>query len=193
VASDVGTPPVPSRCVVHPSRRAVDDCPVCGRARCAADATEWDVRGCAACGAQPRPRRGAPPSTVELAVRGGLAGLVVAVLGGFVATQYVDTRYFAVVAPGLVGLAAAWAVTAAARPWAARQRVAPLVVASAAALLGTGLGFRLVPGGQSLVGPAGEVGPPYLAAVVGVLAWPLVFAPPSRTRRAHPDGRGIDS
>jgi hypothetical protein len=129
-------------------------------------------------------------------VRAGLAATAAALAGGFVATEYVGTRYFSVVAPGLVGLAAAWAVSAAAGPVAGRRRAVLLVVAAAAAIVGTALGFRLVPGGQSLFTPWGDVGPPYLAAVVGVVVWPAVFGSGPRRdgrRRGQPAGRGSDS
>lgn len=184
---------VGARCVVHPGRVATDTCPVCERPRCAVDAAQWRAGGCAACVAD-RPAR-VPTGERELLVRAGLAGLVVALLGGFVATQYVDTRYFSVVAPGLVGLATSWAVSAATgRSSSGRRTWAFVAIACVAAVFGTALGFRLVPGGQSLVSPIGEVGPPYLAAVVGALAWPALFGPqPRGSRRGQPDGRGTDS
>ena len=182
-----------ARCVVHPGRVASDACPVCARPRCAVDATRWGDSGCAACAATRGMRRGPAPDR-ELLVRAGLAGVAVALLGGFVVTQYVGTRYFSVVAPGLVGLAASWAVSAAATRLAAHRRVVVLVIAAIAGLVGTGLGFRLVPGGQSLVSPIGDVAPPYLASVVGALAWPLLFGPQTRRPgRGQPAGRGTDS
>jgi hypothetical protein len=112
-------------------------------------------------------------------VRAGLAALAVSMLGGWVAAQYVDTQYFAVVAPALVGLGCAWAATAAGGRMPARVAVA---LAGVAAVLGTGLSDRLVPGGQNLLVPASHRLPPYLAAVLGALAWPVLFGPP-RTRR----------
>jgi hypothetical protein len=114
-------------------------------------------------------------------------------LGGAVATQYVDVHIFATVAPGLVGLAVAWAASAAAgRPaGAAGWRVG--VIAAVMAVLSAGLAFRLVTGGQDPLGSVGDVGPPYLAAVLGTLAWPLLFGPPKRGRvdagADQPDGR----
>lgn len=113
----------------------------------------------------------------ELLVRAGLAALLAGLVGGFVATQYVDAHVLSLLAPGLVGLAAAWSVGAAAGGgWVAT------VVAGAGAVLGTALGFRLVPGGQSPFHPLPEVGPPYLCAVLGAVLWPLVFGPPRRGR-----------
>jgi hypothetical protein len=119
------------------------------------------------------------PSVTERVVRAGLAALVVSMLGGWVAAQYVDTQYFAVVAPAIVGLGCAWAASAAGARLPARVAVA---LASVTAVLGTGLSDRLVPGGQNLLLPASHRLPPYLAAVLGALAWPLLFGPP-RARR----------
>jgi hypothetical protein len=98
-------------------------------------------------------------------------------LGAWVAAQYVDTAYFSLIAPGLVGLACGWAAFAAGA--GARARV--LVVLSAAAgILATALSYRLVPGGQNLFLPPSHRLPPYLAAAVGALAWPVLFAAPRR-------------
>lgn len=172
--SAVGTAAGP-RCAVHPARRAADACPVCRRPRCGADAMAYADRGCAACvdaGHSPTPT---PVS--ERVVRSGLGALAVAYVGAWVAAQYVDTQYFAVIAPGLVGLGCAWAASAAGRRLPARL---VLTLAATAAVLGTALSDRLVPGGQNLFLPASHRLPPYLAAVVGALAWPVLFGPPRR-------------
>src|SRR3954452_16077883 len=75
-----------SRCAVHPARRAVDDCPVCGRPRCGTDAVAFGRSGCPACAATAVhvPDAG----RAELLVRAGLAALSVAMLGGWIGTQY---------------------------------------------------------------------------------------------------------
>ena len=164
-----------TRCAVHPSRRAADACPVCARPRCGADAATYSRRGCAACVDAPAPPP--RPTVGERLVRAALACFGVAFAGGWVAAQYVDTQWFALVAPALVGLACAGAATSASGP--PRMR-ASLVVAAAMAVLATGLSDRLVPGGQNLFLPASHRLPPYLAAVLGALAWPLLFPPPKR-------------
>jgi len=166
------------RCSVHPARRAADRCHVCDRPRCGADAAEHGEAGCAACRETPAAILPARPG--ELWVRCALAGLAVAFVGGWIAAQYVDTQYFATVAPGLVGLAAAWATSAAA------PRLPPrltLSVAVAAGLIGTALSDRLVPGGQNLFAPPGHRLPPYAAVIIGVAAWRLLFAQPARGTR----------
>jgi hypothetical protein len=169
-----------SRCAAHPARRAVDSCPVCGRPRCGADAAGYAGLGCPAC-ASTRPPAPAP-RLAELAVRAGLAAFAIALLGGWIGTQYVRNKGFSWIAPGLVGLAAAWAAGAAGG--AAPRRVTSLVAAGAA-VLSAALAFRVyVAGGLSPLHPAGRVLPPYVAAVVGVLAWPLLFGP---TGRRHDD------
>jgi hypothetical protein len=106
--------------------------------------------------------------------------MAAAYVGGWIAAQYVDTQYFAVLAPGLVGLACGWAASAAAGTSRARWRS---VLAIVGGLLATALSDRLVPGGQNLFLPPGHRLPPYVGAVVGALAWPLLFGPPRPARR----------
>jgi len=171
-----------NRCALHPARLAVGNCPRCARPRCGADAASYGERGCGACVATVAAAPGAPYA--ERTVRAGLAAFAVALVGGWIATQYVDVQFFSVVAPGLVGLATGWAASAAAGgPRDARLRRTTLLVAAFAAVLSAGLAFRLeAGGGQDPVSSWHEVGPPYLAAIFGTLAWPIVFAPPARKR-----------
>jgi hypothetical protein len=165
-----------ARCAVHPARRAADACPVCGRPRCGADAAVYAAAGCAACAVTDAASE--PPVTAaEQVVRAGLAAVALAFAGAWVAAQYVDTQYFALIAPALVGLGCAWAASAAGRGLPMRV---VLIVAGVTAVLGTALSDRLVPGGQNLFLPASHRLPPYLAAVVGALAWPVLFGPPRR-------------
>lgn len=170
------------RCALHPARLAVDSCPRCNRPRCGADAASYRSTGCAACLAAVETPAGPPVPYAERLVRAGAAAFVVALLGGWVGTQYVDVHVFSVVAPGLVGLATGWAAAAAAGgPADVRLRRVTLLVGAIAAVLSAGLAFRLESGGgEDPVGSWGEVGPPYLAAVLGTLAWPIVFGPPAR-------------
>jgi hypothetical protein len=173
-------PRVDARCAVHPARLAADRCPICGRDRCGADASIHGEQGCAACVTS---RRGARPAgLLEVVTRAGLAGLAAALAGGWVATQHVGVHLMSLFAPGLVGLAASWATAAASAARDVRQRRAVLAVAAVAALLGTALAYRLFP--LSPLHPVDQVGPPYLAALGGVLAWPLIFgSTPSRRGR----------
>jgi len=115
----------------------------------------------------------------ELRVRAALAGLAIAYVGGWVATQYVRVHLMSLAAPAVVGVGAAWAVTAAG---ARRVRPAALTwgLAVAAALLGTALGFVLTPGGEDPLQRWSLVAGPYLAAVAGVAAGRLVFGPARR-------------
>ena len=175
------------RCALHPARPAHDECPVCGRPRCLADARAFGGGGCAACAA-PAPGAGHRcAGRLELAVRAGLAGLAVAYLGGWIATQYVRVHLMSLAAPAVVGLAAAFVVPRAARRL--RPSYAVWVAAVAAALLGTALGFALTPGGQNPLRQWGVVGGPYLAALAGVAAGPAVFGSPRR-RQGDADGDG---
>jgi hypothetical protein len=116
-----------------------------------------------------------------------LAGLAVAFVGGWIATQYVRVHLMSLAAPALVGLAAALAVPAAAR--GLRPRPLTWVVVVAAALLGTALGFALTPGGQDVWRPWRIVGGPYLAALAGVVAGPVLF-PARRPAGSRPRRRG---
>jgi hypothetical protein len=172
-----------SRCATHPARRAVDVCPVCDRPRCGADAAGFAVAGCPACVTSV----GDAPSagTTELLVRAGLATLAVALVGGWIGTQYVRNRGFSLIAPAIVGMAAAWAASAAVGGSARLSRRLASALAAAAAVLSAALAFRVyAAGGLSPLHPAGRVLPPYAAAVAGVLAWPLLFGPPKRRRPA---------
>lgn len=144
----------------------------------------WGDAGCAACGGR---RHAAGIPMRERCVRGGLAALATAFVGGWIAAQYVDTQYFSLLAPALVALGCAWAASAAARTTARWT----LLVGVVTGVLATALSDRLVPGGQNLFLPPGHRLPPYVAAAVGALAWPLLFGPPRARRERQPDGRGI--
>jgi hypothetical protein len=118
----------------------------------------------------------------EVAVRAGLAALAVAYVGGWIGTQYVRNRGFSLIAPALVGIAIAWVAAAVSGH---RQRPVSSALAAVAAVLSAALAFRVyAAGGLSPLHPAGRVLPPYGAAIVGVLAWPLLFGP---TGRRPPD------
>lgn len=178
------------RCAIHPARPAFDNCPICRRPRCHADAGAVGAAGCLACtrAAKQRPA----PTRGELAVRAGLAGLAVAFLGGWIATQYVRVHLMSLVAPAVVGLAAYWAVFKAGGR--VRPATLPWAVAAAAALLGTALGFVLTPGGMNPLRDWGVVGGPYAAALVGEALGPLVTGTGrwggGRRRRDQPPGDG---
>ena len=172
-----------SRCATHPARPAIDRCPVCDRPRCGVDAEIYAARGCPACY---RPTVNNEPPRRELLVRAGLAALGVAFVGGWVATQYVRQHVFSLLAPALVGLAVSGAAAAAGR---GLPRVQRLLIAAGAAVLSAAIAFTLTPGGQSPLHPIGTVVPPYLAAVIGVIAWPVLFASPrSSVRDGQPEG-----
>jgi hypothetical protein len=175
---------VGARCAVHPARLAADSCPVCGRGRCAPDVSTFRDRGCAACTSAEAAVR--PAGAVEVLTRAGLAGIASAWAGGWVATQHVGVHVMSILAPGLVGLAASWATSAAAGARPTAQRRAVLAVAAVSALLGTALAYRLFP--LSPLHPLDQVGPPYLAALGGVLAWPLLFGWPGGRGGTPQDG-----
>jgi hypothetical protein len=172
VSTDPGA--LVGRCARHPARPARQICGRCGRLRCDADAAAFGPSRCGVCERDARDR---PVGSVELAVRAGLGGLWVALIGGWIATQYVEDHIFSLVVPALVGVAVAWAANLALGRHRGAARAASTAMAIIAALLGTGLGFRLVPGdAQSVFHPLDVVGAPYLCAVLGAAAWQLLTA-----------------
>ena len=164
--------PPGTRCAAHPLRRAVDRCPVCDRARCAADA---QAAGCPACGGTAAVPVVRPVSVLERSVRAALAAFAVALVGGVVAAQYVGAELFAYLTPFVVGVlvaAAAQAASGGARTGPAVRRLR--LVAGAYAVLGVALGFVLEQS-EGVFAAASLL--PYAAAVLGVLLWTL---PPKR-------------
>src|SRR5690349_1543046 len=171
-----GIPPATAgRCVAHPSRRGVDACPACGRARCAADASTFGAAGCALC-ARPGDSAvaAAPPPHARLLRAAGI-GLLVVFPGGWTLAQYVNVQYLSVAGPGVYGLLAAAAISAAGGRLDRHGRRGALGAAIASAMLGTALGFRLFGTPVTPVKPGHQVWLPYVASVVGALVWPLLF------------------
>ena len=121
-------------------------------------------------------------------MRGGLAALATALLGGVVASEYVDAALFSLVTPALVGIACGATAMAAAGVRAHRPEDRGVhrrirLLAAGLAVLGTAYGFRLVPGASSAFTPVGTVLPPYLAAAAG--AWVWTMPPRQRARGAR--------
>jgi hypothetical protein len=112
-------------------------------------------------------------------IRAGIACWPIVLAGGWIATQYVYDHIFALVVPGLVGFCAALVAKAAAQRRDRAGISIVMVVGSAAGVLGTALGFRLIQGGtQSVLHPWSVVGAPYLCAVLGAVLAPIIFADP---------------
>lgn len=168
---EVGGDGTELRCAVHPSRPAVDHCPVCGRPRCGADASATPGGGCLQCRGDQGPLV-TPSATRDLDVARLVAGLLSAMLLAEllapVVSEYVGAKGFAEITPFLLGLAcAAVAATAARTHGRGRIDVVVRILGAVAAVLGTAFAFRLVPGGQSPFTPAGTVLPPYASALAG--------------------------
>jgi hypothetical protein len=105
-------------------------------------------------------------------VAAGLACELVALVGAWIASEYVQTQVFSWLLPALVGVATGGAAAGVARPAPGTpHRLALRLIAVVYALVATGLSFRLVVGHESAFHPAGRVGPPYLAAAVGAWLW----------------------
>jgi len=169
-----------ARCAVHPVRAAVDACPICARARCAADAAAAPGGGCLVCGGGRTTTR--PDRLPERVIRAALAATATALAGGYVASEYVGAPIFAYVMPFLVGVLTGAAAQAAAG--GARRGPAALAVRVTGclyAVVGVGFGFS-VEGSQPLAGTGALL--PYATAIAGVLLW---TAPPRRAVR--PAGR----
>jgi hypothetical protein len=128
-----------------------------------------------------------PPAGFELVVRAGLGVLPLAWLGGWIATEYFETRLWSWIVPAVIGLAAAGAAGTAAAALPSRVIVG---LGAVAGVLGTALGFRLVPHGhQNLFHPWSIVGLPYLCAVAGALLWPALLGPGKRSASRDPVSR----
>ncbi len=116
----------------------------------------------------------------------GLAASAVALVGGFVSSQYVGAGAFSLITPFIVGMLCGAAATKAAHT-DGRDRFGTVVrtVAVVYAVLGAAYAFRFVPGSESPFSPAGRVLPPYLAAAAGTWLWTL----PPRRRGRKAQGR----
>lgn len=175
-------PPAPTdRCAAHPSRPAVDACPVCDRLRCDADRALASGTGCAVCRVGDTPkdgvRRGAQHR--ELLLRATLAANAVAIAWGYVTAQYVGSDLFQYLSPAVLGVLSGGAATAAAGSpghGALLHRIR--LIAVTYAVLGTALGFVLE-GTYPVAAPSTDVLIPYVIAAGGAWLWTT----PPRKRR----------
>ncbi|MBK5308135.1 MAG: hypothetical protein JJD92_15725 [Frankiaceae bacterium] len=177
------------RCAVHPSRPAVDACPVCDRPRCGADAAAVSI-GCLGCAgdAVAEVSTVRPPGDLERLVRAALAAYVVGLVGGLVASEYVGATVFAYLGPFVVGVTCGGAATRAARTdgrglLGTRVRTVGAVLA----VLGIALSF-VVEGSLGVLELSPDVLLPYAAAVAGALLWTM----PPRPRKSQGQGASTD-
>jgi hypothetical protein len=166
------------RCAAHPSRPAVDACPVCGRPRCGADQLSAPGGGCTVCqGLDQRPARSRrrPAGERELLVRAALAADAAAISWGYVTAEYVGAGLFGYLSPAVLGVLCGAAATAAAGSPRSGQLLRRVrLVAVLLALLGAGLGFVLE-GTYGVLSASPDVLLPYV--ISGAAAW-LWTAPP---------------
>jgi hypothetical protein len=129
----------------------------------------------------------APPrSTGQRVVAAGLAGIPVAVIGGWIYAQYVEVPTFSWLVPVLIGVAASTATTSAWQRGGGWSRPA-VAIAVVASLCGTAFGFRLFPHGpHDPLHPWHLVGTPYICTVLGAVLWPLALGPPRKSKRTPP-------
>jgi hypothetical protein len=171
------TRPPRERCAVHPSRPAVDTCPVCARPRCGADAAA--MTGCLGCQTpgEPPARVAPPPSDRERLVRAALAGYAVALLGGVIGSEYVGATVFEYLGPFVVGVVCGGAAArAAGTDGTGRVGRQVRIVGALLALLSVALGFVLEKS-HHVLSLSADVLLPYAAAVAGALLWTM---PPRR-------------
>jgi hypothetical protein len=136
--------------------------------------TRYAGAGCALCAvAEVR-----PAGRLERLVRAGVAAVAMAYPTGWVAAQYVNVEYMSLLWPVVLGLAVSWAASAAAGRRGRGDEPGILVAAATGALLGTALGFRIFDIPVTPLEPFHVVWGPYLAALAGVLIWPLMFGVP---------------
>ena len=177
--------PVPlapgERCVAHPSRPAVDRCPVCDRARCGADAAG---PGCGVCGGK-REVVQRPASAPELLVRAAIACHVVALVTGVVLQEYPGSPVFQYLAPAVGGAAVGAVATAAAGEPRGSLLLRVRALAVVYSVLATAFGFVL-DDTYDVLDLKAEVLLPYAAAAAA--AWLWTRPPKRRPVRASADG-----
>lgn len=173
---------VRERCVAHPSRPAVDRCPVCDRPRCGADAA-FESRGCAICHGGLGASAPAQASERELLVRAALAANALALLAGVVLQEYPGAPVFQYLAPAMAGAAVGAVATAAAGEPRGLLLTRVRVLATGYAVLASGLGFML-DGTYGVLDPSVSVLVPYLMAGAGAWLWTR----PPRAKRASSPG-----
>jgi hypothetical protein len=172
---------------MHPSRPAVDTCPVCERPRCGADAASVAV-GCLGCATETErwlPAR-RQPGDVERLVRASLAAYGVAMLGGPIGSEYVGATVFEYLGPFVVGVVCGGAATRAAGT-NGHGPVGRAVrgLAAVFAVLGVAFSFVLEQSHDPLSGSP-DVLLPYVAAAAGALLWTM---PPRR----RSSGQGLST
>ncbi len=162
------------RCAVHPARPALDDCPVCDRPRCAADAGAAPGGGCLACeGSTAPPTR--PPVGLRALAGAGVAAHLTTLLASLIASEYVDSGVVGYLTPVVLGIIVGVAdefCARLARGWPIR------ILAVSYALVGAGYSLTFVPGRPSPFTPFGKVWWSYAGAALG--AWLWTVPPPRR-------------
>jgi hypothetical protein len=111
----MATPAPDARCAVHPSSPSYDTCPVCGRARCDADAHLAPGGGCLACEGRP-PTVGPPPLDLRSLVGAACLCGIVVVPAGLISSEYVGAGIVGYAVPMFVGILVSIAAEAGAGP-----------------------------------------------------------------------------
>jgi hypothetical protein len=121
-----------------------------------------------------------PPPPVAGLLANALTIIPVAVIGGWIYSQYVEVHIFSWLVPALIGIAGS--SPSSFIRWPQPQRNA-VMVGVVAGVLGTAFGFRLFPHGpHDPLHPWHEVGLPYLCAIVGAVLWPIILGPPRKPK-----------
>ncbi len=173
-----------ARCAAHPSRPAVDACPVCERPRCDADRALAPGGGCTVCTGGDKavvldPVRGKARDR-ELLVRAALGANAAAIAWGYVTSEYVGAELFAYLSPAVLGVLCGGAATAASgSPAAGALSNRIRLVCVLYALLGTAFGFVLE-GTYGALSASTDVLIPYAIAAAAAALW--TTPPKKRTK-----------
>jgi len=176
----VGTPDDAAlRCAVHPSLPAYDRCPVCDRARCAADADAAPGGGCLACQGA-RGKKGPPPLDLRSLVAAAALADVVAIFTGLVASEYVGAGFVGWVVPGFVGIVVSMAAEFAAGK---RRGRALRYLAAFYSVLGVAVGFQSPYAAETPFSLRWQVLGPYAVAAAASWLWTV---PPRVKKKPDP-------
>jgi uncharacterized membrane protein YfcA len=125
-----------------------------------------------------------PRAVRERVIAAGLTVVPVAVIGGWIYSQYVQVSTFSWLVPALIGVAGASASTTVWQKGGGWSRPA-VIIGLIGAVCGTAFGFRLYPHGpHDPLHPWDLVGVPYISAVAGALLWPIALGPPRKPKPA---------
>lgn len=132
----------------------------------------------------------AGPAALAALVGGMIIANIVTIVGGGIASEYVDAKFFSIAIPGLVGAAIGGCSIGAARLASQRawlpdgMRGLLRVISGGYAILSACYAFDFT---DAAYGPIGHWLPPFAAAAIGAWLWTY---PQPDPRTSKPKGRG---